>query len=314
MARYLVTGGAGFVGSHLCERLLAAGHSPLVLDDLSTGLAANLPAAAELIVGDIQDKELVEHALSQVDGVFHLAAMASVQRCSEAWLEYHRVNQSAWVMMLELAASLARQQKRPPLPFVFASSAAVYGEQRLLPIAENAPLQPINAYGVDKLACEYQAYVAWLLHQIPVQVFRCFNIYGPRQRPDSHYAGVISIFMRLLREEKPLTLYGDGQQTRDFIYVKDVVDVMARAMERGIASYALHNLCTGTQTSLRQLIEVLEIVTGQKAELITEPARGDDIRESCGDATRLRQQHGEPRMTALRDGLGTLWASLKSSA
>ncbi|MGH7209981.1 MAG: NAD-dependent epimerase/dehydratase family protein, partial [Acetobacteraceae bacterium] len=214
MSRYLVTGGCGFIGSHLCDALLAHGHAVRVLDDLSTGRRENLPPAAELIVGDVGDAALAAHALDGVSGCFHLAAIASIERGVQDWPGTHRVNLSATVGLLDAIRRLPA-----PVAFVCASSAAVYGDCDRLPLDEDAPARPLSAYGADKLGCELHARVAAHVFAVPTVGLRFFNVYGPRQDPRSPYSGVISIFCDRLRRGAPIDLFGDGEQTRDFVFV-----------------------------------------------------------------------------------------------
>src|ERR1700761_3440303 len=225
MSTFLVTGGAGFIGSHLCEALIARGDQVRVLDDLSTGHRRNVPAQATLIVGDVADPTAVAEAMADVDGCFHLAAIASVEKGVTDWLGTHRVNVSGTVTVFD---AVRRQGSR--IPVVYASSAAVYGDAAVVPIAETAPCVPLSAYGADKYGCELHARVASHVHGIPAVGLRFFNVYGPRQDPKSPYSGVISIFCERIAAGLPITVYGDGQQTRDFVYVGDVVRALLGAM------------------------------------------------------------------------------------
>src|SRR5580658_5449763 len=211
---YLVTGGAGFIGSHLCDALVADGHAVRVLDDLSTGKRANLPAGAELIEGDIADPAAVRQAVAGVDACFHLAAIASVARGVDDWLGTHRANLTGTITLFD---ELRRQPR--PVPVVYASSAAIYGDCADLPIKESATKHPLSAYGADKYGCELHARVASHVHGVPTVGLRFFNVYGPRQDPRSPYSGVISIFCERLAAGRSVTVDGDGLQSRDFVYV-----------------------------------------------------------------------------------------------
>ena len=189
MNKYLVTGGAGFIGSHLVDALHAAGHSAFVLDDLSTGKRENLPEAATLVEGSVTDAPLVREIMGKVDGCFHLAAIASVERCNNDWIETHQVNMTGAVTVFDAAV-------HHKVPVVYASTAAVYGAATDFPIVETARMQPLSAYGADKRCIELHAQVGWHVHGIPSAGLRFFNVYGPRQNPYSPYSGVISIFCR----------------------------------------------------------------------------------------------------------------------
>ena len=245
MARYLVTGGAGFVGSHLVELLRVQGHAVRVLDDLSSGSRANLPPQTELVVADVIDTEAVARAFDGVDGCFHLAAIASVERSHRGWVRTHQVNLTGTINVFDQAARQA--QHRRVVPVVYASSAAVYGDCRAVPIGEDSPANPLSAYGADKLACEFHARIAGAIHGVPTTGLRFFNLYGPRQDPRSPYSGVISIFAdRLLRGE-PVDIFGDGEQVRDFTYVEDAVAALRRAMVTASTGAPVFNVCTGAR-------------------------------------------------------------------
>ena len=180
MAHYLVTGGCGFIGSHLVDALIAARHRVRILDDLSSGKRGNVPAAAEVTIGDVADPAAVRDAMSGIDGCFHLAAIASVARSNVDWLGTHRVNLAGAITVLD--AARARRT-----PVVYASSAAVYGDNPNVPLTEDAVTRPLTAYGADKLGCELHGRVAWHVHRVPNTGVRLFNVYGPRQDPNSPY-------------------------------------------------------------------------------------------------------------------------------
>lgn len=301
MARYLVTGGCGFIGSHLVARLVEAGHTVTVLDDLSTGSAESLPAAASLIVGCITQSAMVAGAMAGNDGCFHLAAIASVQRSHEEWRTTNAVNLGGTINVFEAAREAGRNGT--PIPVVYASSAAVYGDSSALPLTEDGPTRPLSAYGADKLACELHARVAAEVHGVPATGFRFFNIYGPRQDPASPYSGVISIFAdRLLRGE-PLTIFGDGEQTRDFVYVGDLIWYLTAAMERRLPGAPVFNLCSGQGVSVNHLAETLAEVAGRSVPEVRAPARPGEIRHSVGNPGRAIAEFGFACDTSLREGL-----------
>ena len=309
MSDYLVTGGAGFIGSHLVDRLLAAGHRVRVLDDLSTGSRANLDPACELVAADVTDADAVRAAFAGVAGCFHLAAVASVARSNEDWIGTHRANATGTVTVLD-AARMAGG-----VPVVYASSAAVYGEQGEGMIAETAPLAPRTAYGADKLGSELHARVAFEVHRVPTLGFRFFNVYGPRQDPSSPYSGVISLFAARLSAGQPLRIHGDGGQTRDFVFVADVVERLVRGMEllRQEPQADVLNVCTGHATSIRGLAGVLTELAGRPVAFEFGPARPGDIRASLGDPRAARRKLGEAEMMPLGDGLAATLASLRAA-
>lgn len=300
MARYLVTGGCGFIGSHLVERLVGQGHTVRVLDDLSTGRRDNLPHGVPVTVADVADGAAVRMAMEGMDGCFHLAAVASVERSREAWPDTHAVNLSGTIAVFDAAR---RARGGDAVPVVYASSAAVYGDNPAVPLAEDAATVPLSAYGADKLGCELHARVAAGVHGVPVTGFRFFNVYGPRQDPKSPYSGVISIFAGRISRGEAVTINGDGEQVRDFVYVKDLVRYLTAAMERPRAGAPVYNICTGRPTTVNRLAEVLADLAGLPLERRTGPPRAGDIRVSIGDPRRLVEAFDMACDTDLRDGL-----------
>lgn len=298
MTTWLVTGGAGFIGSHLCDALLARGDRVRVLDDLSTGSRDNLPPAATLIVGDAADPTTIRAALDGIDGCFHLAAIASVERGVTDWLATHRTNLSATVGLFDAIRQTGRM-----VPVVYASSAAVYGDSPVVPIAEAADCRPLSAYGADKYGCELHARVATHVHRIPTVGLRFFNVYGPRQDPRSPYSGVISIFCERIRRGLPVTIFGDGGQTRDFIYVVDVVAALMAAMSRQPPDAPVFNVCTGIPTTVARLAEIISTLSGAQPEIGFGAPRAGEIRHSRGDPARARDTLGLSAPTPLTDGL-----------
>ncbi len=300
MAHYLITGGCGFIGSHLADRLLADGHRVTILDNLSNGRLENTPDGARLIVGDVADPEAVRQAMAEVDGVFHLAAVASVQRSRELWADTHRTNLLGTVTVFE-AARDARHGGA--VPVVYASSAAIYGDNGATPLSESALPRPLSAYGVDKLGCEMHGKIAWTIQGVPTVGFRFFNVYGSRQDPMSPYSGVISIFARRVARGEDVTIHGDGQQLRDFVFVGDVVRILALAMDRRGAGAAVYNLCTGRATSLNMLLGVLQELCGGQVRRRHSPARAGDIRVSIGDPSLMRGTFDTVCQVGLLQGL-----------
>jgi UDP-glucose 4-epimerase len=306
MTTYLVTGGAGFIGSHLCEALLARGDTVRVLDDLSTGRRENLPGGVTLIVGDVADADAVGQAMSGVDGCFHLAAVASVEKSVTDWLGTHRANLTAGITVFE---AIRRQGSR--IPVVYASSAAVYGNPVAVPIAETAPCTPLSAYGADKYGCELHARVASHVHGIPTVGLRLFNVYGPRQDPKSPYSGVISIFCQRIGAGAPVTIFGDGGQTRDFVYVADVVKALLAAMALRPADAPVFNVCTGLPTSVAALARLIAEQAGRPLDARIMPSRAGEIRHSLGVPTLADRVLGLPERVKLHTGLGAVlrWMS-----
>ncbi len=308
MPAYLVTGGAGFIGSHLCDALVARGDSVRVLDDLSTGHRENLPAGVEFIEGDIADPEAAQGAMEGMDGCFHLAAIASVERGVTDWTGTHRVNLSGTITLFD---AIRRTDKR--IPLVYASSAAVYGDCQTIPITEDADRSPLSAYGADKLGCELHAKVASHVHGIPTTGFRFFNVYGPRQDPRSPYSGVISIFCERIGRGAPIAIYGDGGQTRDFVHVSDVVAALLGGMAMRPADAPVFNVCTGTATSVLDLAHLIASLVGKRLDHSFQPPRAGEIRHSLGDPSRLRSALHLNDPVQLRDGLRPVLAWMAAS-
>lgn len=298
MSTFLVTGGAGFIGSHLCDALIARDDSVRVLDDLSTGHRANLPAEATLIEGSVDDPAIVARAMQGVDGCFHLAAIASVEKGITDWLGTHATNLAGTITVLD---AIRRQGSH--LPVVYASSAAVYGDAATIPIAETEPCRPLSAYGADKYGCELHAKVATHVHRIPTLGLRFFNVYGPRQDPKSPYSGVISIFCERIAAGQPVDILGDGQQVRDFVYVTDVVAALLAGMALRPTDAPVFNVCTGVPTSVEALAHLIAERAGKPLNTRAKPARAGDIGRSLGMPTRADAALGLPTKVPLRAGL-----------
>ena len=300
MACFLVTGGAGFLGSHLVDALLKQGHVVRVLDDLSSGYRKNLPRQIEFLHGDITDRTTVEEAFEGIDACFHLAAIASVVRSNREWLRTHEVNLTGTLNILNQARILRRRRE---IPIVYASSAAIYGDCASVSIGEDTPVAPLSAYGADKRACELHARVAGAVHEIATVGLRFFNLYGPRQNAQSRYSGVIAVFADRLRLGEPVEIFGDGGQVRDFTYVEDAVGALHRALTAASTSAPVFNICTGKGTSVRALAETMAELYQTDITAYYSPARSGEVRISVGDPRRAAEQLGFRAETALADGL-----------
>lgn len=303
MTAWLVTGGAGFIGSHLCEALLSSGDTVRALDDLSIGRRENLPAGVQLIEGDVADPGAVSNAVEGVAGCFHLAAIASVERAVVDWLGTHRANLTATITLFDAIRRLPTR-----IPVVYASSAAVYGDAATVPIAESSPCAPLSAYGADKYGCELHARVASYVHGIPTVGLRLFNVYGPRQDPRSPYSGVISTFCDRIRRGTPIDIFGDGEQTRDFVFVSDVVAAMLAAMRVQPAGASVFNVCTGIPTSVLDLARTIAEFAGTVSDISHKPPRAGEIRHSTGSPTLARAALSLTDPVALRSGLARVLA------
>ncbi len=297
----LVTGGAGFIGSHAIERLLQENHRARVVDNLSTGKRDNLPAkGVEFIQGDIRDRAVVDSAVKGVDAILHLAAVASVQASVDDPIGTHETNLVGTLNLLEAA------RRHGVRRFVYASSAAVYGDTQQLPVSESCIPAPLSPYAADKLAGEH--YLAFYGNKFGVQgtAFRFFNIYGPRQDPSSPYSGVISVFVERLRAQTQVAVFGDGKQTRDFVYVGDLARVLVHSLSDQATVGKVFNVGRGIECSLLELLSTLERLSGRTLQRRHDAPRVGDIIRSCADVERLRSALGEVPATNLEQGLGHL--------
>lgn len=273
MGTILVTGGAGFIGSHLTAALVDRGHTVVVLDDLSSGKRKNLPKGVRLIKGDVSNPRVLRKLPKSVDAVFHLAAQIDVRASVEDALDDARQNILGMINILDYARDAKAKQ------VVFSSSGgAIYGPSEQIPTPETSACLPSSPYGLAKWAAEQYIYLYRRLHNLSVTVLRYSNVYGPGQ-DGSKESGVIAIFTKRALEGKPLTIYGDGEQTRDFVYVKDVVAANLAAMDKG--ANHLVNIGTGTETSVNQLATLLQTQLGQNMEVNKAEARAGEELRSC---------------------------------
>ncbi|MFN4128366.1 MAG: NAD-dependent epimerase/dehydratase family protein [Paracoccaceae bacterium] len=301
MATFLITGGCGFVGSHLADALLARGDRVVVLDNLASGKRENLAPDVRLVVGDVADPKAVTLAMEGCAGVFHLAGVASVSWCNEHWRAGHLTNQTGSVTVFEAAAQAGQ------IPVVYTSSAAVYGDAGEGPIRESSANRPLTAYGADKLGSELHGRIAWSVHGVPTVGLRPFNIYGPRQDPSSAYSGVISIFNDRLGQGLPVTIFGDGEQTRDFVFVADVVRFLLAAMARAPdVAGQVFNICTGRATTLKALVGTLARIHNRAPDISFAAPRTGDIRHSLGDPKLASTALGVSAAVHLDEGLRRL--------
>ncbi|MGX5217963.1 SDR family NAD(P)-dependent oxidoreductase [Pseudomonas segetis] len=301
---FLVTGGAGFIGSHMVDALLAKGHAVRVLDNLSMGNRSNLPAdnpRLQFIEGDVADAACVSAAVEGCDAVVHLAAVASVQASVDDPVSTH---QSNFVGTLNICEAMREHRVKR---VVFASSAAVYGNNGAgQPIDENTAKSPLTPYASDKLSSEYYLDFYRRQHGLEPAVFRFFNIFGPRQDPSSPYSGVISIFTQRAQQGLPISVFGDGEQTRDFFFVADLIELLQQGLfAEQVVSDAV-NVGWNQATSLKQLLEAIgELFGGLPAVTYLEPRAGD-IRHSRANNDRLKQAYRMPQETPLKEGLRQL--------
>ncbi|MBF0187555.1 MAG: NAD-dependent epimerase/dehydratase family protein [Magnetococcales bacterium] len=309
MKRYLITGGCGFIGSHISDALLARGDQVRILDDFSTGHRSNVSSECEIIEGCITDHPTVCRVMEGVDGCFHMAAVSSVQRSVEDWPGTHTINQSGTINLFDAARNHGRT---PRIPVVYASSAAIYGNNPNTPLTEKAERLPLTAYGADKLGSELHAHVAGTVHGVPTLGCRFFNVFGPRQDPNSPYSGVISIFLKRIQAGESITIFGDGSQIRDFIHVSDVVRALLAAMERATPEGGAVNVCTGNGISILELAHTLFQVLGTTTEIVHGPPRTGDIHTSIGNPEGFSNRLGLQAKVSLSAGLEQTLTFLKS--
>ncbi len=302
--RYLVTGGAGFIGSHTVDELVRRGHEVVVLDDLSAGKEENLARVAakiQFIRGSITDLETVREACRGVDFVLHLAARTSVPRSVKDPLETNRINVDGTLNIL-VAVRDARVRR-----VVFAASSAAYGDTPTLPKSETMPPAPISPYGVSKYVGEAYAQVFGRVYGLENVSLRYFNVFGPRQDPSSPYSGVLSRFITALLDGGQPVVFGDGEQSRDFTYVDNVVDANLLACEAPQASGQVFNVGTGGRYTLNQTLRLLGKISGKPAQARYDPPRDGDIRDSQADIERARKRLGYNPRIDFEEGLRRTW-------
>jgi nucleoside-diphosphate-sugar epimerase len=306
MTHYLVTGGAGFIGSHLVEALLTHGEQVRVLDDFSTGKRENLELAAsvtesrgslDVIEGDVRDLDTVRQATAGVDLVVHLAAIVSVQQSMADPLATHAVNVTGTLNMLQAGREASVRR------VVLASSCAVYGDNDDLPLQESATPRPLSPYAASKLAAEMYCQAFSLAYGLPTACLRYFNVYGPRQSPNGDYAAVIPKFAAWMKAGRPPLIYGDGQQTRDFVYVGDVVRATLLACAADGFDGQVFNVASGQRISLLEVVDTLNGLLGTSLPPEFEVERVGDVRHSAGDGGRLAALVGYRVETPLTEGL-----------
>jgi len=299
MASYLVTGGAGFIGSHLAEELTRRGERVRVADSFVTGKRDNLKhiPGVELIEGDLADLTVAQRAVAGIDYVLHQAAIPSVPRSVQDPITSNRANIDASLNVLVAARDAGVRR------LVYAGSSSAYGDTPTLPKVETMGTAPLSPYALQKLVAEQYCQMFTRLYGLETVTIRYFNVFGPRQDPSSPYSGVISLFIRALAERRQPTIYGDGEQTRDFTYVANVVDGVLRACTAPDASGEVINVATGGRISLNQLFETVKRLTGADVSPIYAAPRAGDVRDSQADIGKARRLLGYQPLVALDQGL-----------
>src|SRR3954469_21490193 len=299
MANYLVTGGAGFIGSHLSEELLRRGHRVRVADSLITGKRSNLDhiSGVEFLEGDLADLAFARRSTDGCDYVLHQAAIPSVPRSVKDPIASNRANVDATLNVLVAARDAGVKR------LVFAASSSAYGDTPTLPKHERMPTGPLSPYALQKVVGEQYLQMFTRLYGLQTVSIRYFNVFGARQDPSSPYSGVISVFATALLENRSPNIYGDGEQTRDFTYVANVVDGVLRACEAPKASGEIINLATGGRVSLNQLFYAMRDIIGGNVEPTYLPGRQGDVRDSQADISKARTLLGYEPIVSFEDGL-----------
>lgn len=310
--RVLVTGGAGFIGSHIAHRLLGDGHEVVILDNFSTGRRENIAAieapGLKVVEGDVRDEKTVRACVEGCALVYHEAAVVSVPYTVEHPQESHDVNIQGTLNVLQ--AARAAKTKR----VVFASSAAIYGEEPTLPKVETMRPEPISPYGTEKITGEHYLATWSKLFDLETVALRYFNVFGPRQDPSSPYSGVISIFVDRILAGRGLTFFGDGKQIRDFVYISNVVDANILAGTKPGVSGRAFNVACGAQTTLLELATLIEKAAGKTVERSFSAPRAGDIKESIADIGRARKELGYEPAIAVGEGISRLVEHVRTSS
>ena len=299
MAYYLVTGGAGFIGSHLAEELVRRGQRVRIVDSLITGARRNVAhvSGVDFLEGDLADAGVAERAVQGIDYVLHQAAIPSVPRSVADPVTSHRANVDASLKLL--VAAREGGVKR----VVYAGSSSAYGNTSTLPKREDMPTHPLSPYALQKLVVEQYCRLFTELYELETVTIRYFNVFGPRQDPGSPYSGVVSLFATALLEGRPPIMYGDGEQTRDFTYVANVVDGVLRAVEAPGAVGEVVNVATGGRISLNELLRTMSRIVGSRIEPVFKAPRAGDLRDSQADISKAKTLLGYAPTVTLEEGL-----------
>ncbi len=310
---YLVTGGAGFIGSHLCDRLIEAGHEVRILDDLSTGSVENLrgsAAEAELVIGDLRVEDDVRSAVVGIDRVVHLGALGSVPRSVADPLTTHDVNATGTLRVL-LAARDAGCER-----VVFAASSSTYGDEQSLPKREDRIGQPLSPYATSKLAAEHYCRQFFELYDFATVRLRFFNVFGPRQSAAHVYAAVIPRFVDAAKQGRPITVHGDGEQSRDFTYIDNNVDGIVLASEApvGVVAGKVYNLACGNRTTLNEIVEQITDLTDGDPTIEHVDPRPADVRHSLADISRIEGDLGYRPKVDVAEGIRRTWQAYDAAS
>ncbi len=304
---YLITGGAGFIGSHLSDALLSQDHHVTIIDNFSTGLKENVSDKVKIIDANIVDYPKWDNLLENCDGCYHLAAVASVAKCEKDHDLAHRTNVLGTLKVFEHAT-------KHHVPVVFTSSSAIYGDNKTLPLTELSTPQPESIYAVDKLSAELYSHVYHESSGLDVICLRLFNVFGPRQRFQRNLdSGVIANFLHQMQRGETLTIFGDGEQTRDFIYVEDVVRALQVAMSIQNKNAAIYNVCSSEAHSVNNVIQHLQNHLSTPVKKIYEPHHAGDILHSLGSAKKIEKALNFVPEYNLESGIAAMMAFSKKA-
>jgi nucleoside-diphosphate-sugar epimerase len=284
VSKVLITGGAGFIGHHLTRRLLGMSYEVVVLDNFKTGKMQNISqhlknAPFKLVVGDVRSKKVIRNAMDGVDAVVHLAALISVEESFKNPTETHNVNVTGTLNVLEEAARTNIEK------FIYASSTAVYGDGNPLPLREDYPPKPLSPYATSKTSAEYYCEMFHRSYRLKTVILRYFNVYGPGQE-NNPYSGVIAKFLSNALSGAPIVIHGDGKQTRDFIYIDDVIEATILALESSDAVGQTFNICTGTPVSINELANIIKELVKKDLKITYDKPRKGDVRDNYGDPSK----------------------------
>ena len=298
MSRYLITGGLGFIGTALASTLSVMGHQVRIIDNLSGGRRNDIPADWELMIGDVGDRVLVGEAMSGVDGCFHLATSGTSAACESDDIACNNLPG-----MINVLLAAKENTGRKTVPVVYASSSITYGDNAHTSLREDVTARPLTIAAADKASIEMWARVASLTHGIPTTGLRLFDVYGHAPSPYTPGSGVVATFIERIMSDQAVTIYGDGQQTRDFVYLQDAVKFFVTAMSMPTSQPEIYNVCTGRPTNVEQLAHMLFSLCGKPVEIRYAPARKYDIRSSVGNPEYAIRHLGLRAGTTLAEGL-----------
>ncbi|MFI4962257.1 MAG: NAD-dependent epimerase/dehydratase family protein [Legionellales bacterium] len=298
MKKALVTGGMGFIGGHLVDKLVTMGVEVLVMDKSIYKPTPFSKSSVTVVEADLMSAEILKDCLHQVDTCFHLAAISSLAVCNKDWIFSHQNNVLTFNILLDILRNTKHRVK-----LVYASSAAVYGNSSLLPLKEDAPIIPASAYGGDKLSNELYAQILASCYGIPSIGLRLFNVYGSGQQESNPYSGVITLFKKVLTEKKPVTIYGSGDQTRDFIYVADVVEGFIKAATTEASLTGVFNICTGQTISIKELALIMMDLLDSKEPIHYASPRIGDLIHSQGCTKQAQSALGFKAKTPIYQGI-----------